>query len=111
GGGPGGGHGAWPDVKEEGRAELTRAHVADQLDRREAERLGEARPHELDRRSEHQVSEAAAGEQVARDARADDVAHPHELGGGLREDGGPGIEAERLAGNVRPELEPRLQEL
>src|SRR2546430_11858949 len=42
-------------------------------------------------------------------SRADDIAHPQELGGCLREDGGPGVEAERLARHVRPELEPGLR--
>src|SRR5207249_11646537 len=99
------------DIEHETGADLARTHISDQLDRREPERLGEAGSHELDRRSEHQVGQAATGEQVARDTRPDDVADPHQLGGCLREDGGPGVKAERLARNVRPEREPGLQKL
>src|SRR5256885_16582236 len=68
-----GGDGARPNVEDEAGAELARTHVADQLHRREAEWLGEARPHELDRGGEHQVGEAAAGGQKAPDAPAEDV--------------------------------------
>src|SRR5207237_3187686 len=73
--------------------------------------LGEARSHQLDGGGEHQVGETAAGKEVTRDARADDVPDSHELGGCLGEYGGSGIEGERLPGHVGPELEPAHQEL
>src|SRR5205823_213946 len=96
------GDGAGPDIEHEAGAELTRTHVADQLHRREPEWLREARPHELARGGEHQVREAAAGEQITGDARADDVAHAQELRRDLRGDGRAGIEGERLPGHVGP---------
>src|SRR5205814_6346525 len=107
---PGRGDGARSDVEHEAGAQLARTHVADQLDGRKPERLREARTHQLDRRGKHEVGEATAGEEVAGDAGADDVTDPEELGGGLGEHRGSGIEGERLAGYVGPELEPRLEE-
>ena len=73
------GHGAGPDVEDEGRADLARAHVLDQLGLGE-DRLVQPGTEQLDGRDQHQVRERAAGEQISRDTRPDDVPYPEQLG-------------------------------
>src|ERR1051325_2257594 len=92
---------ACPSRDERSSLQLAVTHVPDQLPRGEAERLGEARSHQFDRRGEHQVGEAPPGEQVAGDARAGNVAPPRELRGAVRREERPlrlsGIPPQRSA--------------
>ena len=104
------GHRARADVEHEVGAHLARAHVGDELGLGE-DRLGEAAAEELDGGDEHQVGEAAAGEEVPGDPRPDDVADAQQLGRHLGGDRRALVRGRDPAGILLPRLEPRHQEL
>src|SRR3954454_15320638 len=107
---PGRGHRARPYIEDERGPDLGWTHVTDELGLGE-DRLSEAGAEQLDRGDQYQVCQRAAGEQVARDAGADDVADAHELGRHFGGDRCPLIEGGDMAGVLLPRLEPRHQEL
>ena len=76
-------HRARADVEHVGAADLVGAHVVDQL-RPRRERSLQRVAEELDERDEQQVGEHPARAHDGGDARADDVAHAEQLGGNLR---------------------------
>jgi hypothetical protein len=73
------GHRASADVVDVLAAHVHRVHVLDELRRRKDGRR-EPRAEEFDRRNEAEERQQAPSEQIARDARPDDVADTRELG-------------------------------
>jgi len=99
-----------PDVEHVRRPDLPGRHVFDQG--RGGIHGGEhALAEQLDRRHQDQVGEAPAREQVARDARPDDVTHAHELRSHLHPDLGTLEPPQHLGGVLGPQLERRHQNL